>query len=40
MDNNFDTDIDNYSDEELLEIIGLGNVKDKQIIKKDKFNYF
>ena len=29
-----DTDIDNYSDKELLEIIGLGNVKDKQIIKK------
>ena len=34
MDNNFDTDIDNYSDEELLEIIGLEDVKDKEIIEK------
>lgn len=35
MNNTFDTDVDNYTDEELLEIIGLGNVKDKEVIKKN-----
>lgn len=34
MNNTFDTDVDNYTDEELLEIIGLGNIENKEIIKK------
>lgn len=34
MDNSFDREIDNYTDKELLEIIGLNNVDNKNIIKK------
>ena len=45
MNNTFDTDVDNYTDEELLEIIGLGNIENKEIIKvtrnkKIKVNFF
>ena len=34
MNNSFDTDVDNYTNEELLEIIGLGNIENKDIIEK------